>query len=128
MKTLAVATLLVALSITNVSAQVNVNTSSPQSTAFGTDPIIRITSTFRTGITVTEPQAVPDANAQETARRALYKMAENECAALSEIFNAECRLGSVSMLLLVPAASIPPNTMSATASYELRPGRSAAGR
>jgi hypothetical protein len=35
--------------------------------------------------------------ARESARRALYEMAANECASLSETFKAECRLSSVTL-------------------------------
>jgi hypothetical protein len=105
-------------------------TTSPaqQNTAFGVEPMVRVTSTFRTTIAVPEPQAIPDAKAQETARRALYGMAEGECATLSEVFQAECRLSNVSMLVLAPIGSVPPNTMSATATYDLRPRAAASGR
>src|SRR6476659_3165654 len=120
MKTLAAVAIAMALSATSASAQITTTFgAAPQSTAFGVDPIMRVTSTFRTTVAVPEPQAIPDAKAQETARRALYGMAESECAALSEIFKAECRLSSVSTLVLLPTASAPPNTMSATATYEL---------
>jgi len=65
---------------------------------------------------------------QEAARRALYAMAASECAALSKIFNADCRVANLSTNFVVgtPAGSVPPNTMGASASYELRP--STAGR
>ena len=122
MKTLAVAVMAVALSVTSTSAQITTTYSAQQqSTAFGIDPIMRVTSIFRTTVAVAEPQAIPDVKAQETARRALYGMAESECSTLSEIFKAECRLSSVSTLQLLPTANTPPNTMSATATYELRP-------
>jgi hypothetical protein len=123
MKTLAVAAIAVALSAASASAQTTMTFGSTPPSVFGADPIIRVTSTFRT------PLLETDAKAQETARRALYGMAESECAALSEIFRAECRLGSVSILIpIVPASAAPPNTMNATAVYELRPGRVASGR
>jgi len=55
-------------------------------------------------------------------------MAASECAALSKIFNADCRVANLSTNFVVgtPAGSVPPNTMGASASYELRP--STAGR
>ena len=114
-----------ALSAGNASAQTTMTSPS----AFGGGAIIGITSTFRTSVAVMEPQAIPNAGAQDTARRALYTMAEGECVALSQIFKAECRLSSVSILFLAePYTAAPPNTMSATAIYELRPSRPSAGR
>jgi hypothetical protein len=130
MKTLASVAIAVALSVTSAGAQVTTTFGAPQSTAFGVDPVMRVTSSFRTTVAVTEPQAIPDANAQEAARRALYGMVESECTALSEIFKAECRLSNVSVQLPVVVnnvasnttyASVPPNTMSATATYERKP-------
>ncbi|WP_316168852.1 MULTISPECIES: hypothetical protein [unclassified Bradyrhizobium] len=72
---------------------------------------------------------MPSTTAQDTARRALYTMAANECAVLSEYWRADCRLSSfyVSGPLAPiggPAAAIP--SMYGTATYELRlrsPGR-----
>ena len=119
----------VALSTASASAQTTMTFGSTPPSAFVADPIMRVTSTFRTSVVVTEPQAVPNPNAQETARRALYTMAEGECAALSQIFKAECRLSSVSILFpSVPSNAAPPNSMSATAIYDLRPARPPAGR
>jgi hypothetical protein len=128
MKTLATVAIAVALSAAHANAQTTMTFGSTAPSAFGAEPIMRVTSTFRTTVALTEPQAIPDAKAQETARRALYGMAESECAALSEIFKAECRLSSVSTVVFVPAASAPPNTMSATAIYELRPRGAALAR
>jgi hypothetical protein len=124
MKALTVAALAVAISATSANAQATMTTSfgaGQQSTAFGVDPVTRVTSSFRTAVAVSEPQAIPDAKTQETARRTLYGMAEAECAVLSEIFKAECRLNNVSMILLVPTTAVPPNTLGATATYDLRP-------
>jgi hypothetical protein len=112
------------LSVTSASAQTGI-ISQPQGSAFGADPFIRITIQLRTRIEgVTDlRQDVPDAKAQEAARRTLYDMAANECAILSEIWKAECRLGSITMppIFLPPtsAAAAPPS-MIATAVYELR--------
>jgi len=92
MKTLIAAAVAVAASAASASAQTRMTFGSSQPSAFGADPIMPVTSTFRTSVAVTEPQAVPNPSAQETARRALYTMAEGECAALSQIFKAECRL------------------------------------
>ena len=73
-----------------------------------------------------EPSVWLDAKAQETARRALYGMAESECTVLSEIFKAECRLGNVSISIPIVVGNVasntsaPSNSMSATAIYELK--------
>ena len=122
------AAIAVALLAGSASAQTTMTFGSPPPSAFGV-PIIGITSTFRASVAVTEPQAIPNAGAQDTARRALYTMAEGECVALSQIFKAECRLSSVSILFPAePYNAATPNTMSATAIYELRPSRPSAGR
>jgi hypothetical protein len=76
---------------------------------------MRVTSTFQTTVAVIEPQAIPDAKAQETARRALYGMAESECSALSEIFKAECRLSSVLISIPIVVGNVTSNTSFATA-------------
>jgi hypothetical protein len=92
--------------------------------ASGTDQIIRVTVSFRSAVEVTEPRAVPDAKAQETARRALYDMAVSECAALSEVFKAECRLSSLQILpaLVAPAnAPLSNPTINASVVYNLKP-------
>jgi hypothetical protein len=127
----ALATILIAavLPATSASAQFTITPGPQQTSAFGVDPIIRVTTSFRTTV-VTEPQAVPDAKAQETAHRALYGMAESECATLSEIFKAECRLSSLQIIypLVTPANAPPSNAMNATAVYELKPKGSASGR
>jgi hypothetical protein len=119
MRTLAV--ILIAVAFPSMSAIAQVPTSAPQSAAFG-NPIIRITAAFRTAVEGADPRTVPDAKAQEAARRTLYDMAARECAVLSELFKAECRLSSVQM----PAPLIQPITntnpaQNATAVYELRP-------
>jgi mannose/cellobiose epimerase-like protein (N-acyl-D-glucosamine 2-epimerase family) len=127
MKTLAAILTALALSAASASAQVQVTPSTPQNTAFGADPIIRITAAFRTAVEATDPREVPDAKAQEAARRALYDMAANECAVLSEIFKAECRLSSLTIVVsLAPQALaanvIPLNpAMNASVVYELKP-------
>jgi hypothetical protein len=130
MKTLAVVAIAVAISTTSANAQITTTFSTPQqATAFGVDPIMRVTSTFRTTVAVTEPQAMPDAKAQETARRALYGMVENECTVLSEALKAECRLSSVSILVPITLNNTAPsNAMSATAIYELKPRGAASAR
>ena len=130
MKIFAVVLAVAALSATNAAAQFTI-TSAPQPTpAFGAEPTLRITSTFRTVVDLVPNATVPDAAAQESGRRTLYAMAANECASLSEIFKSECRLSSVQMVaaIVTPTAATAPNVMSATAVYELRPLRQTAGR
>jgi hypothetical protein len=86
---------------------------------------LRITSTFRTTLTMAPTQIVPDAAAQETGRRALYAMAADECAVLSETFKSDCHLTSVQIVAFPPLGSNaqPANILNATATYELRPLR-----
>src|SRR5262245_15788360 len=61
--------------------------------AFGPDPIIQITTTFRARIEGSaDPRDVPSPTAQDTARRVLYNLAANECTLLAEFWKAECRL------------------------------------
>jgi hypothetical protein len=130
MKALATTLIAAVLPATSATAQFTITTQGPQQTsAFGVDPVIRVTTSFRTTV-VTDPQLVPDAvKAQETAHRALYGMADSECATLSEIFKAECRLSSVQISIPVTPANAPPsNVMTATAVYELKPKGSASGR
>jgi hypothetical protein len=103
-------------------AQVTI-TPPPHSSAFGVDPIIRITTGFRAALAGSDPQSVPDAAMQEAARRAIYTMAMKECAVLSESFKAECRLGSVTTYTgaTAPNPAAPPGHMTGTATYELKP-------
>ena len=93
------------------------------------EPIIRVTSTFRTPLDVADPRAGPEAKVQEAARRTLYEMAANECAILAETLKAECRLSAVTVLpFVVPTApNAPPASMNATAVYDLRP-KASSGR
>jgi hypothetical protein len=127
MKVLAAIPMLALFISTGANAQATMTINPPfQNNAFGIDPIVRITTTFRTAVTPTDSQAGPDAKAQEVARRALYGMAENECTVLSEVFKAECRLNSLSSV--TPAVAPPSNILSATAVYELKPRTSAAAR
>jgi hypothetical protein len=133
MKTLPMAAIAAAFLTTSASAQFNPFFpyynypfyAPPQGSAFGTDAITRITTSFRTAI-VTEPLG-NDAKAQEAARRTLYGMAESECTTLSEIFQAECRLSAFAInapVVAITANSPPPNSMTATAIYELKPIKS----
>jgi hypothetical protein len=71
MKVLATILIATALPATSATPQFTITTQGPQQTsAFGVDPIIRVTRSFRTTV-VTDPQLVPDAvKAQETAHRA----------------------------------------------------------
>ena len=90
-------------------------------TAFGTDPVIHITSQFRTAVALKEGQVLAEGTTLETARRELYQMAENECQTLSQIYKAECRLSSVTIAGAFPNPNQPPqNTVSASATYQLR--------
>jgi len=125
MKVLATALIAVSLSATTAAAQFTITSPAQSGGAVGVDPIMRITSTLRTAVTLSPTQSVPDASAQEAARRALYAMAADECAPLSEVFKSECRLSSVQMIVppTVGVPATPTNIMSATAVYELRPMR-----
>jgi hypothetical protein len=91
---------------------------------------LRITSTFRTTLTMAPTQIVPDAAAQEAGRRALYAMAADECAMLSETFKSDCHLTSVQIVAFPPLGSNaqPANILNATATYELRPMRQSPAR
>jgi hypothetical protein len=84
---------------------------------------VRITSAFRTTVALTPTQTTPDIEAQEAARRTLYRMAEGECAILSEMFQMECRLTSMQMFAPAVERAAAWNVMSATGVYELRPRR-----
>jgi hypothetical protein len=99
--------------------------SNPPPSAFATDPIIRISSFFRTTAAMTDGQSIPDAKSQETARRELYRMAESECLILSEIYKAECRLTglTINSLFSTTPNGPPPNVTTANAAYELRARR-----
>jgi hypothetical protein len=126
MKILTAALFALALSATGASAQqFQPQFQPPPTSAFGPDPVMRITVSFRTAVEAVDARAVPDQKAQETARRALYHMAADECAALSETFQAECRLGSLQIFTQVTPVQ-PPNappvapSMNATAVFELK--------
>jgi hypothetical protein len=123
MKILAFLSMTFVLAATSVNAQVNVT--APQGGAFGIDPTMRVTTTFRVTVVPVETQTISDPKPQETARRTLYGIAEGECAALSEVFKSECRLSALSIVNPVVPNPLAPNlasaTMTATAVYELRP-------
>jgi hypothetical protein len=117
-----------ALTVAAASAQaITVPGTEPAASAFGPDPIIQITTTFRARIEgLAGPRDVPSPTAQDTARRTLYNMAANECTLLTEFWKAECRLNSLSVY--VSLANLgepypePPQlpSMFGTAVYQLR--------
>ena len=106
----------------------------PVASAFGPDPIIRITTTFRARIEgVADAREVPSTTAQDSARRTLYNMAANECTVLAEYWKAECRLNSFSVYVALetmesPAAGGEVPSMFGTAVYELRLQSQGGGR
>lgn len=113
--------ILIAVVLPAMSAMAQAPTNPPRSAAFG-DPVIRVTAAFRAPVEGADPRAVPDAKSQEAARRALYEMAAKECAVLSEIFKAECRLTAVQMPApLVQVITPASPAQNATANYELTP-------
>ena len=127
MRSLAILLAAVALSATSAAAQViSPVPPGPQRT----EQPLRISSTFRTILTMAPTQVVPDAAAQEAGRRTLYAMAADECAALSEIFKSDCHLTSVQIVAFPPLGSNaqPANILNATANYELRPLRQSPAR
>lgn len=104
----------------------------PIASAFGPEPIIQITTTFRARIEgVTDAREVPSTTAQDSARRVLYNMAANECTVLAEYWKAECRLNSFSVYVPIeslegPDAERSVPSLFGRAVYELRlqaPGR-----
>ena len=117
-----------ALSMTSAAAQVS-SPVPPGPQQRGEQPL-RVSSTFRTTLTMAPTQVVPDPAAQEAGRRALYAMAADECTALSEIFKSDCHLTSVQIVAFPPLGSNaqPANILNATANYELRPLRQSQGR
>src|SRR4029077_11841642 len=102
MKSLATLLAVAALSATTAAAQVI--SPVPPSPQRNEQPL-RISSTFRTILTMAPTQVVPDAAARGAARRALYAMAADECAALSEIFKSDCHLTSVQIVAFPPLGS-----------------------
>jgi len=124
MRFLAISLVAAAVAATSATAQVMaqvVPTTPPGPTR--ADAPLRVTSTFRAAAELAPTQLVPDAAAQEKARRALYTMAADECAVLSEIYKSDCHLTSLQIASpLVPNVQ-PANVLVATATYELRPLR-----
>jgi hypothetical protein len=90
MKTVATVFWMILMFIASAEAQTMVIGPNNRETAFGTDPVIRVNSLFRTQVTLKEGQTVPDGTALETARRELYQMAEGECQTLSQV-PSQCR-------------------------------------
>src|SRR5260370_42266953 len=88
MRSLLAVTFAALTSIAAASAQpTTIPNSEPAASAFGPDPIIQITTTFRARIEgLADPRDVPSTPAQDTARRTLYNMAANECTVLSEFW------------------------------------------
>jgi len=119
---LTVLLLAVAMGACEAGAQVTFQAGSPPP-AFGPDPVVRITTSFRAPAPV-DGHGIPDVKAQEAARQQLYRMADGECAILTEIYKADCRMGSVviNSPALVPNAAIT-SVLTATATYELRARR-----
>jgi hypothetical protein len=114
-------------SIAAASAQpITIPDPEPAASAFGPDPILQITTTFRVRIEgLADPRDVPSAPAQDTARRTLYNMAANECIVLSGVWKAECRLNSFSVYVPIerivePDAQPQVPSMFGKAVYELR--------
>jgi hypothetical protein len=99
--------------------------------AFGPDPILQITTTFRARIEGSaDPRDVSSTTAQETARRTLYHMAANECLVLAEYWKAECRLSSFAVEVADGSADGPgvrslAPSMFGTAVFELKLASSA---
>jgi hypothetical protein len=96
----------------------------PAASAFGPDPIIQITTTFRARIEgVADAREVPPPTAQDAARRVLYNMAANECTVLAEYWKAECRLNSFSIYVSLDSpegGEREAPSMFGTAVYELK--------
>ncbi|WJR80427.1 hypothetical protein [Bradyrhizobium sp. NP1] len=124
MKSLLVTLLATLVSMTTASAQTAARTGADEAaSAFDSDPIIEITTTFRARIDgLADPREVPSPTAQDAARRTLYNMAANECTVLSEFWKAECRLSSF-FVAIGRSDPEPPQfpSMFGTAVYELRP-------
>jgi hypothetical protein len=123
-----VAVAFAALAIAPASAQplTMQGTEPPAPSAFGPDPVIQITTTFRARIEgVADPREVPSTTAQDSARRTLYNMAANECTVLAEYWKAECRLNSFAVYVPLeslegPGAERGVPAMFGTAVYELK--------
>ena len=125
MKSLLAVILAALTSIMAASAQTMPGTQ-PTASAFGADPIIQVTTTFRAPIEGSaDPRTVPTPTAQAGARRTLYNMAANECIVLAEFWKAECRLNSLSVYVAladIGGRDMQPQvpSMFGTALFELR--------
>ena len=130
MKTLAGVAIAVTLAATSAHAQTAILSPSPISPPINwADPIIRITTTFRIAVATKDTESINDVKAQETGRRTLYGMAAGECAILSEMFKADCRLNNFTITSLAsPPSNLPTSMMAASAVYELKPGGQSSGR
>jgi hypothetical protein len=89
----------------------------PDSPAFAADGITRVTTYLRTTVALSEDGGLDKAS---EARRALYALAESECAVLTEAFKAECRLSALSVGHVPFGKGPGKGTMSATAFDRLR--------
>src|SRR6266700_87756 len=69
MKTIATVFWMIMIFVASAEAQTMVIGPNNRETAFGTDPVIRVNSLFRTQVTLKEGQTVPDGTALEAARR-----------------------------------------------------------
>jgi len=128
MRSLLAATVAALVSIAAASAQpASLPGAEPTASAFGPEPIIQITTTFRARIEdMADARDVPSTTAQDSARRSLYNMAANECTVLAEYWKAECRLNSLAVYVSLesnpgPNAESQVPSMFGTAVYELRP-------
>jgi hypothetical protein len=126
MRSLLAVTFVALASIASASAQpATMPGAEPTASAFGPDPVIRITTTFRARIEgVADTRDVPSTTAQDNARRTLYNMAANECTVLAEYWKAECRLNSFSVYVALESQEGPNEphapSMFGTAVYELK--------
>lgn len=97
--------------------------SMPESaSAYGVDPMVRITVNFRAPLQPMPTDIEADSAMLEKARRALYAQAQRECAILAETFpKSECRLGGLQFNtgIVLPNNPQPPS-LSATATYFLK--------
>lgn len=101
-------------------AQMTMTTVQQPPSAFA-EPIIRVSSTFRTLASSAEGQQIADAKTQETARKELYRMAESECVILTEVYKGECRLGTITINPVFTAPNAPiSSVVTATAIFEIR--------
>src|SRR6266700_1266728 len=69
MKTIATVFWMIMIFVASAEAQTMVIGPNNRETAFGSDPVIRVNSLFRTQVTLKEGQTVPDGTALEAARR-----------------------------------------------------------